>query len=140
MEPRAGPGRDAAEVGWVSDDPHLSGSFAPVGREVDVADLPVVAGRIPKDLSGVYMRNGPNPLFKPLSYTYPLDGDGMIHAVYLDNGRAHAALSGLASLSWLSQAEWKEAKCRASHFSSWVLRGPPACVGCCWRRGWRMNR
>jgi carotenoid cleavage dioxygenase len=34
------------------------------------------------------MRNGPNPLFKPLSFTYPLDGDGMIHAVYLDNGRA----------------------------------------------------
>ena len=34
------------------------------------------------------MRNGPNPLFKPISYTYPMDGDGMIHAVYLDNGRA----------------------------------------------------
>ncbi|MGH6916910.1 MAG: carotenoid oxygenase family protein, partial [Geminicoccaceae bacterium] len=56
--------------------------------EVNVGDLPVVAGRIPEGLSGVYMRNGPNPLFKPLSYTYPLDGDGMIHAVYLDNGRA----------------------------------------------------
>ena len=34
------------------------------------------------------MRNGPNPLFKPISFTYPMDGDGMIHAVYLDNGRA----------------------------------------------------
>lgn len=56
-----------AEIGWVSDDPHLSGNFAPIGREVNVADLPVVAGRIPEDLSGVYMRNGPNPLFKPLS-------------------------------------------------------------------------
>ena len=87
-EPRAEAGRDVADVGWVSDDPHLCGSFAPVGREVDVADLPVVAGRIPEDLRGVYMRNGPNPLFKPLSYTYPLDGDGMVHAVYLDNGRA----------------------------------------------------
>jgi carotenoid cleavage dioxygenase len=72
----------------VSDDPHLRGSFAPVGREVNVADLPVVAGRIPADLRGVYMRNGPNPLFKPLSYTYPFDGDGMIHAVYLADGRA----------------------------------------------------
>ena len=79
---------EAAEIGWVSDDPHLSGNFAPIGREVDVADLPVIAGRIPDDLSGAYMRNGPNPLFKPLSYTYPLDGDGMVHAVYLDNGRA----------------------------------------------------
>jgi carotenoid cleavage dioxygenase-like enzyme len=77
-----------AEISWVSDDPHLSGNFAPVGPELNVGDLPVVAGRIPEDLSGVYMRNGPNPLFKPLSYTYPLDGDGMIHAVYLNNGRA----------------------------------------------------
>jgi carotenoid cleavage dioxygenase-like enzyme len=76
------------EIHWVSDDPHLSGNFAPVGPEVDVADLAVIAGNIPPELSGAYMRNGPNPLFKPITYTYPLDGDGMIHAVYLDNGRA----------------------------------------------------
>lgn len=88
----AGTGTDAAlgaaEVGWVSDDPHLSGNFAPVGRELDVAGLEVVAGRIPEDLRGAYLRNGSNPLFKPLSYTYPFDGDGMVHAVYLDGGRA----------------------------------------------------
>ncbi|MGX1099981.1 carotenoid oxygenase family protein [Amorphus sp. MBR-141] len=73
---------------WHSDDPHLSGVFTPVAREIDVADLTVVAGRIPEDLSGAHMRNGPNPLFQPLSYTYPLDGDGMVHAVTFDNGRA----------------------------------------------------
>jgi carotenoid cleavage dioxygenase len=77
-----------AAIAWTSDDPHLSGNFAPIGPEVDVSDLPVVAGRIPPDLSGVYMRNGPNPLFKPIAFVYPMDGDGMIHAVYLDNGRA----------------------------------------------------
>ena len=75
-------------ITWTSDDPHLAGNFAPIGSEVDVAELPVVAGSIPAHLSGVYMRNGPNPFFKPLSYTYPLDGDGMIHAVYIDNGNA----------------------------------------------------
>ena len=79
---------ETADITWVSDDPYLSGNFAPVGPEIDAADLPVIAGRIPEDLSGAYMRNGPNPLFKPISYTYPMDGDGMIHAVYLDNGRA----------------------------------------------------
>jgi carotenoid cleavage dioxygenase-like enzyme len=77
-----------AEINWVSNDPHLSGNFAPIGPELNVGDLPVIAGRIPEGLSGAYMRNGPNPLFKPLSFTYPLDGDGMLHAVYLDNGRA----------------------------------------------------
>lgn len=80
--------RQSAAVSWTSDDPHLSGNFAPVGAEIDVSNLPVVAGRIPRDLSGAYMRNGPNPLFKPLYYAYPMDGDGMIHAVYLSNGVA----------------------------------------------------
>src|SRR5215470_12081907 len=79
---------ETEEINWVSDDPHLSGNFAPVGPEIDAADLPVISGRIPPELSGAYMRNGPNPLFKPITYTFPFDGDGMIHAVYLDNGRA----------------------------------------------------
>src|SRR6266851_5203243 len=81
-------GSPAAEAGWTSDIAHLAGNFAPVADELNIADLPVVAGRIPQALRGVYMRNGPNPMFQPLSYTYPLDGDGMIHAIYLDNGRA----------------------------------------------------
>jgi carotenoid cleavage dioxygenase len=78
---------DTGDVSWTSTDPYLSRNFLPVQREVDAGDLPVIAGRIPLDLSGAYMRNGPNPLFKPINYTYPMDGDGMIHAVYLDNGR-----------------------------------------------------
>ena len=75
-------------IDWASDDPHLSGNFAPVGPEIDAGELPVVAGRIPEELSGAYLRNGPNPLFKPISYSYPFDGDGMIHAVYLAGGKA----------------------------------------------------
>jgi carotenoid cleavage dioxygenase-like enzyme len=69
--------------------PYLSGVFAPVDNELDIADLPVI-GKIPEDLRGVYLRNGPNAKFPPLgSYTYPLDGDGMIHGVWLADGRAH---------------------------------------------------
>ncbi|MEM7442657.1 MAG: carotenoid oxygenase family protein [Pseudomonadota bacterium] len=75
-------------MNWTSDNPHLSGNFAPVFDELDVPDLPVLSGSIPEDLSGAYMRNGPNPMFKPMSYTYPFDGDGMIHAIYLGNGKA----------------------------------------------------
>ncbi|MBB3178751.1 carotenoid oxygenase family protein [Variovorax sp. Sphag1AA] len=79
---------EPADVPWTSDDPHLSGNFLPVQREVDARDLRVISGRIPADLRGVYMRNGPNPEFKPLGYAYPLDGDGMIHAVYIEDGKA----------------------------------------------------
>jgi carotenoid cleavage dioxygenase len=76
------------DVDWTSDDPHLSGNYLPVARELDVPNLRVISGKIPADLSGAYMRNGPNPLFKPIYYAYPMDGDGMIHAVYFENGRA----------------------------------------------------
>lgn len=79
---------ETADITWTSDDPHLSGNYASIGPEIDATDLPVIAGRIPPELSGAYMRNGPNPLYKPLSFTYPMDGDGMIHAIYFDNGRA----------------------------------------------------
>ena len=46
-------------------------------------------GSIPRELTGVYLRNGPNCRFPPLgSYTYPLDGDGMLHAIELADGQA----------------------------------------------------
>ena len=71
-----------------ADNPDLCGPLAPVHREIDVLDLPVV-GKIPDDLRGVYLRNGPNPKFPPLgSYNYPYDGDGMIHGVWLADGKA----------------------------------------------------
>lgn len=88
LEPAPSSALETAPITWTSSDPHLSGNFAPVGPELDVADLPVVAGRIPPDLRGAYMRNGPNPLYQPIAFAYPMDGDGMIHAVYFDNGRA----------------------------------------------------
>lgn len=66
----------------------LSGRFAPVHHESDIDDLRVV-GAVPTDLTGAYLRNGPNPEFAPLgSYTYPLEGDGMIHGVWIDGGTA----------------------------------------------------
>ena len=67
--------------------PFLSGGFAPVEDELDVARLRV-KGEIPAVLRGTYMRNGPNPAYPPLVYTYPFDGDGMIHAVTFKDGRA----------------------------------------------------
>ncbi len=75
-------------MSWTSDDPLLSGNFAPVQDELSVAKLAVSAGAIPPALEGAYFRNGPNPAFEPLSYTYPFDGDGMVHGVYLSGGQA----------------------------------------------------
>src|SRR5262245_55683002 len=68
--------------------PFLSGRFAPIREEVEADDLPV-QGTLPPELVGHYVRNGPNPKFAPLgSYTYPIEGDGMLHGIWLEDGRA----------------------------------------------------
>ena len=74
-------------MSWTSDNPFLRGPYAPVFDERDKSDL-AVDGQIPRALRGVFMRNGPNAQFKPEQYVYPFDGTGMIHAVYLEDGRA----------------------------------------------------
>lgn len=66
----------------------LQGNFAPIKTEIDVQNLKI-EGTLPNSIDGVYMRNGPNPLFDPISYTYPIDGDGMLHAVTIHNKKAH---------------------------------------------------
>lgn len=70
-------------------EPFLNGIFAPTTRECTDAPLELLAGALPADLAGTYYRNGPNARFPPIgSYTYPLDGDGMVHAVTFEGGRA----------------------------------------------------
>ncbi|MFI6870211.1 carotenoid oxygenase family protein [Nocardia sp. NPDC050406] len=68
--------------------PYLEGPYAPTGQEVTATDLPVLAGELPRDLDGVYVRNGPNPQFAPLGRYHWFDGDGMLHAVHFEHGRA----------------------------------------------------
>ncbi|MEU9206248.1 carotenoid oxygenase family protein [Streptomyces sp. NPDC048332] len=67
---------------------HLSGRFAPVTEEVDETGLQVV-GELPDELDGLFLRNGPNPRFSPIgSFLYPIDGDGMLHGVWISGGQA----------------------------------------------------
>jgi carotenoid cleavage dioxygenase len=62
------------------------GNYAPVYDELTTFDLPV-EGAIPSELNGWYFRNGPNPR---QGYNTPhwFTGNGMIHGVKLENGRA----------------------------------------------------
>src|SRR6516165_8169586 len=67
--------------------PYLLGAFAPIGTEITADELRL-NGEIPKDLEGVYLRNGPNPWAQPRGRYHWFDGDGMIHAIEFRNGRA----------------------------------------------------
>jgi carotenoid cleavage dioxygenase len=64
---------------------HLRGNYAPVEREVTAFDLPV-EGAIPPELAGLYLRNGPNPKSGWSAHWFL--GDGMLHGVRLEAGRA----------------------------------------------------
>lgn len=69
------------------DTPFLQGLLAPAFVERDDHDLHVI-GEIPRALHGMFVRTGPNPQFAPMGAYHPFDGDGMLHAVYLENGTA----------------------------------------------------
>ena len=61
-----------------------TGNYSPVADELTAFDLSV-EGAIPPELNGWYLRNGPNPR---QATEHWFTGDGMIHGVRLENGRA----------------------------------------------------
>ncbi|MBD6617418.1 hypothetical protein FNW02_16675 [Komarekiella sp. 'clone 1'] len=66
---------------------YLTDNFAPVKQEITADNLTVI-GELPQELNGIFLRNGPNPQFEPIGLHHWLDGDGMLHAVNISNGKA----------------------------------------------------
>ncbi|RKE37005.1 carotenoid cleavage dioxygenase [Paraburkholderia sp. BL23I1N1] len=67
-----------------------SGATAPVVDEVELVDLPVI-GAIPRELNGVLVRNGPNPLRGRFIGNNVLDWwseAAMLHGISFQDGRA----------------------------------------------------
>ena len=89
--------------------PYLEGPFAPIDVE-STFDCEVV-GELPDDLSGVFVRNGANPKYPPPGRYHWFDGDGMVHAMHFDNGRAvyrnrYVATEALAAETAAGHAIW----------------------------------
>ena len=63
----------------------LRGNWSPIEQERTETQL-AVQGSIPSDLSGVYLRTGPNP--KSGTGEYWFLGDGMVHGIRLSGGKA----------------------------------------------------
>ena len=85
--------------------PLLSGAFAPISDESTFTDLPLLHGRIPADLNGVYLRTGPNPRFAPLGRYHPFDGDGMVHAAEFRAGRVTVRNRWVRTEDWQRESE-----------------------------------
>jgi carotenoid cleavage dioxygenase-like enzyme len=71
------------------DAPHplLTGVHEPMSEELTLYDLKV-EGEIPRALDGRYVRIGPNPAAPdPRSYHF-FTGDGMLHGIRIEDGRA----------------------------------------------------
>ena len=73
----------------------LRGNFWPVSEDTDTdaleqVELTVRYGTLPRGLSGTYVRNGPNNSFdlKDGQAYHFFDGDGMLHQISLEDGRA----------------------------------------------------
>ena len=62
----------------------LRGNWRPTNQERTETQL-AVQGNIPSDLSGVYLRTGPNP--KSGTGEHWFLGDGMVHGIRLSDGR-----------------------------------------------------
>ena len=67
--------------------PYLTGIYAPVDDEVTHPDLEVI-GDLPDDLAGMFVRTGSNPKHEPPGRYHWFDGDGMVHGLHLEDGRA----------------------------------------------------
>ena len=94
--------------------PALSDNNAPIHDESVFDDLQVI-GEVPKDFSGLYVRNGPNAHFAPDWRYHAYDGDGMLHAVRFQAGRVSyrnrwVRTAGLAEEMQAGRALWKGLK------------------------------
>lgn len=81
--------------------PYLVGAFAPTDEELTLTSYSV-EGEIPRDLNGIYLRNGPNPRFAPPGRYHAFDGDGMLHAVQFVEGRL------VYRNRWIRTQAWEE--------------------------------
>ncbi len=84
--------------------PYLDGNFAPVRQEITAQTLQVI-GELPPDLSGMFLRNGPNPQYSPLGQYHWFDGDGMLHGVRIHNGQAEFRNRYIRTKGWQIEHE-----------------------------------
>lgn len=108
LNPTRVPPRDAPA--WIEaiDNPYLQGHFAPVQAETEATTLEV-EGELPRELNGAYFRNGPNPRYAPKNRYHWFDGDGMVHGIWFEDGRARYRNRYVQTAAFAHEAQAKTA-------------------------------
>ncbi|CAE7214973.1 CCD1 [Symbiodinium natans] len=84
----------------------LGGALVPVS-ESEPLSLTVKSGTPPQDLVGAYMRVGPNAQYwPPTKRTHAFDGDGMVHAVRISEGKATYSCKFMETPRYLFEKEY----------------------------------
>ncbi|NJM19501.1 MAG: 9-cis-epoxycarotenoid dioxygenase [Richelia sp. SM1_7_0] len=91
-------------MGTLTVNPFLDGNFAPVREEITADDLKII-GELPPDLSGMFVRNGPNPQWNPKGQYHWFDGDGMLHGVRISDGKASYRNRYVRTKGWQIEQE-----------------------------------
>ncbi|MEH2053692.1 carotenoid oxygenase family protein [Nostoc sp.] len=84
--------------------PYLDRNFAPIHQEITTDKLSVI-GELPLELSGMFVRNGPNPQWTPIGQYHWFDGDGMLHGVQISNGVATYRNRYVQTAGWKKERE-----------------------------------
>jgi len=79
--------QDSDMIDAATANPYLTGLHTPMREELTIEDLPVT-GTIPAALYGRYLRMGPNPMAPDPAKYHWFAGDGMIHGIRIEGGRA----------------------------------------------------
>lgn len=123
-------GRVLSNLPADDDHPYRTGPWRPNYTEYDATDLDVI-GDLPADLDGIYLRNTENPVYDAIGRYHPFDGDGMVHMIRFQRGRADyrnrfVRTVGLAAEQAAGQALWPglmEPPSRALRDHGWGARG-----------------
>ncbi len=87
-----------------NDNPFLQGPYAPIADEITATgDALRVIGDIPRDLHGVYVRNSHNQVHESIGMYHPFDGDGMLHALAFEDGKAEYRNRFIRTTGWYAE-------------------------------------
>jgi len=95
--------RAAATLG-PNDHPYRTGPWTPNFEEWESDALEII-GTIPDDIDGVYLRNTENPVHDSIDRYHPFDGDGMIHALRVKDGKARYSNRFVRTRAFEAEAE-----------------------------------